>query len=302
MFRLILLINYFSILMAHGQGFNSLPEKHKQLFHFIKLPPTMGVPMLTVKSEELKLKLSFEVLKRINTTNPEDMTCVLEDLKLGSDITKYHLDIISEMLNRYEYHESGYIPCKATKSNLSGADLDQIKNTLWKNPLFVNEYPSGYCRGRSLLISKELDNLGFKSKMIEIRGTIFATYKIKQGYKSQPYLEHFANVVEVQGKQYVLDPMFTDGPVPLDEYIKHVTVRPYEPPRYVLHHQSYADKMTPPLMDETCQYNVNLLKDYRDTVEESIKSPVQHYGDATIYKSHEKAKEAYTEAVIKFKP
>ncbi len=302
MLRLILLVNYFGILMAYGQGLNSLPAEHKQLFNFIKLPSTIGAPILTEDAEKLKIKLSLEVLNRINSTNPQDMACVIEDLELGHDITTYHLNIISEMLNRYEYHESGYIPCKAVKSNLSTAELDQIKDNLWKNPLLVNEYPSGYCRGRAFLISKNLDDLGFKSKMITMRGTVFATYKVKGGYKAQSYLEHFANVVEVQDKQYVLDPMFTDGPVLLDEYIKLVTLPPHDSPRYTFHHQSYADKLTPPLMNESCQYNIKLLKDYQQTIEESLKTPSQHFGDARIFKSHAIAKEAYSKSILNFKP
>lgn len=300
-FPLFLLLNSF-LVMAQV---NSLPAKHKQLFEFIKLPESIGIPLLTTEVEKFKMSLSLDVLNKINNTNPHDMQCLVDDLTDGKT-SAYHLAIVSEMLNRYEYHESGYIPCKASRKSFSSDDLKKIKPLLWGNPILKNEFPSAYCRGRAYLTSKILDDLGFKSKMLTMRGNIFGTYKVKDSYKSALYLEHFVNVIEVvennKTSEYVLDPMFTDGPLPLKDYLKLVTLPISESPRYEIKHQSYADKLAPPLQDESCQYNLKLLEDYESAIVEGLKEPTIYQGGVETYESPAKAKEAQVKTLLEFKP
>lgn len=305
----ILIISIFlsSSFLASGQGnFNALPAKHKQLFEFIPLHEVPLGKLITSDAEKLKLSLSLEILNTINKTSPQDMYCLLKDLT-GESISVQHLDIISEMLNRYEYHESGYVPCQASNQNLSTTDLKKISTHLWQNQILKNEAPSGYCRGRAYLTSKILDDLGFKSKMLTMRGNIFGAYKTKSGYKSASYYEHFVNIVEVKENDtiidYVIDPMFTDGPLPLKDYLELVSLPIFESPAYKIKHQTYADKLAPPTKDESCQYNVKLLEDYKSTIEESLKNPSPHqgHGDKT-YKSPLEAKDAYVKTQLDFKP
>ncbi len=291
---------------THGQiDPNSFSTKHKKLFEFIKLPKYPGMPLLTTEAEKFKLSLSLEILNRINTTDPREMNCLISDLT-DRPITSYHLEIISEMLDRYDYHESGYVPCKASSKILSVDDLKEIESAIWENPLLKNEFPSAYCRGRAYLTSKILDDLGYKSKMLNMKGNIFGAYKVKAGYKVATYLEHFVNIVEVKKNdkitEYVLDPMFTDGPLPLQEYIKLTSIPVYETPSYNIKHQTYADKLAPPLQDESCKYNLKLLEDYQSALKESLNNPSPLQGGNQVYNSVIEAKDAQVKALQSFKP
>ena len=295
--------SYYKLIKSGEQNLNAIPEKHRKLFEFIDIPVLPGPPILTTDIEKLQIALSIEVLGKINQSTSVEVQCIVNNLTDGKT-TSRHLEQISEMLERYEYHDSGYISCKADHEFLTNKDLKNIKDKLWENELLRNEIPSEYCRGRSFLTSKILDDMGFKSKILSIkRGkTILATYKTKDGFKLDAYLEHFANIVVVRenGKdvEYVIDPMFTEGPVQLDEYIKSATF-PGEKLEYDFRHQSYADKLVPPLSDEICKYNVKLLKDYENSIQESLVTPPPTFLKKA-FKSPEEAKKSYIKTIREY--
>lgn len=303
MLKLLILLILCSAI-AFGQDFGAIPEKHRKLFEFIEVPKLPGSPLLTSDIEKLRVALSIEVLREINNGTSAKVQCIVNNLTNGKTRSR-HLEEISEMLERYEYHESGYIPCKAEHEFLTSKDLKNITDKLWGNEILRNEFPSGYCRGRAFLTSKILDDIGFKSKMLTIkRGkTILTTYKTKDGFKLKAYLEHFANIVVVRENgidvKYVIDPMFTEGPMKLDEYMKSVTF-PREPLEYEIKHQSYADKLSPPLSDEVCKYNVKLLKDYEDSIKESLVDPITALESRKVFKTSKEAKDVYIKGIIKF--
>lgn len=290
--------------IAFGRDLTPMPEKHRKLFDFIEVTKLPGPPLLTSDIEKLRVTLSLEILSKINNGTSAEVQCIVNNLTDGKP-TSRHLEEISEMLERYEYNESGYIPCKADLEILTTKDLKNITAKLWKNKLLRNEFPSGYCRGRAFLTSKILDDMGLKSKNFKIKrgNTILATYKTKDGFKLETYLEHFANVVVVRESgidvEYVIDPMFTEGPVRLDEYMKSVTF-PGIPLEYEIKHQSYADKLSPPLTDEVCRYNVKLLKDYENSIQESLANPPPSKGLSEVFKTPQEAKESYIKTTLEF--
>ena len=302
-FFLVSIIFSISVL---GQNQSDWSAKQRQLFEFIELPQYPGMPLLTSEIEKFQVALSLEVLNRMNSATAQDMKCMLVDLVPDKNISVYHLDIISEMLNRYEYHESGYTPCEATKDVLNSKELSKIKSALWSDSILKNEYPSGHCRGRAFLTSKKLDDLGFKSKILTLKGNIFATYKTGTGFRSASYLDHVVNVVKVkennQTTEYVLDPMFTEEPIPLEQYLEMTSLPIYGVNKHEFKHQSYADKLAPPLQDEVCQYNINLLNDYETTIRESLKKPISlNQGPSKIYVNHEEAKKDQNQIILNFK-
>ncbi len=154
-----------------------------------------------------------------------------------------------------------------------------------------------------MLTSKILDERGFSSKMLIVKGNIFATYKTAAGFKGVSYLEHFANIVEVKenGKttNYVIDPMFTEKPIPLTDYLALLSI-PGSFNHYEIKHQSYADKLTPPLTDEACQYNIKLLEDYEAALKDSLKNALPPQTSDKIYESRAEAKEAYLKTTAEF--
>jgi len=209
------------------------------------------------------------------------------------------------MLDRLEYHESGYIPCKASRETIPLVDLENSTRDLWKSNLLRNEFPSGYCRGRAFLISKMLDDRGIKSQILTLSGYLVGAYAAKGGYRVESYLEHFVNIIEVDQdgslSKFVIDPMFTDRPVPLAEYLRFISPPQLQMPmQHKIMHQSYADKLDPPFTDKKCQYNIKLLKDYESEIAQSLVSPPPSSGPKTVFNSREKAIDSTVRALLEF--
>ena len=304
MLKIFIIIIFFTSISASGGDFPNWSPEHKKLFELIKIPPFPGMPLTTENIEKLRMSLSVELLSRLNKSTSFEVKCLMENV-VGDEITIRHLNEISEMLERLTYYESGFIPCKATREILNSKDLEEISKTLWQSKLLKNEYPSGNCRGRAFLTSKLLDDYGIKSKAISMRGYIYGAYEVKNGYKVASYYEHFANIVEVNQngviEKFVIDPMFTSKPMLLDAYLKLVSPAALESPiKYEIKHQTYADKLDPPLKDETCQYNVNLLKDYEAALKDSINNPSDFQGSNTVYKSRSEAIDKSVQAILGF--
>jgi hypothetical protein len=302
MIKLLISLTFCSVI-TFGQEASRIPEKHRKLFEFIEFPKYPGIPLLTSDIEKLKVALTLNILSEINNGTSAKIQCVLNNLTDGKT-TPQHLEVISEMLDRYEYHESGYTPCRAKHEVLTKKDLKNITEKLWKNLLLRNEFPSAYCRGRAFITSKILDDMGLKSKNLIIKKgqTILATYKTKDGFKLASYLEHFANIITVRENgvdvEYVIDPMFAEEPIKLDEYIKSATF-PGVPLEYEIKHQSYTDKLSPPLSDEVCRYNVKLLKEYENSLQESVVNPAPE-ALRKAFKTSQEAKDDYIKTIIQF--
>jgi hypothetical protein len=300
MWKVLIFLAFYNTI-AFGEDWPNWPSKHKKLFESIKLPDLPGIRPYESDVEKLRIALSLEVLSKINRSTAPEVQCIVNNLTEGNT-SVYHLDIISEMLERYDYHDSGYLPCKATREVLTNEELKNISEKIWKNKLLRNEIPSAYCRGRAFLTSKILDDMGMKSKMLIMKGDIIATYKTHAGFKVDAYNEHYVNVVNVEesgvNTEYVIDPMFTDGPIELSKYLK-LTSFPGMPLQHETKHQTYADKLSPPLNDEICRYNVKLLKDYEDAIKESLDRPSQESKGRT-FESSQEAKEAYVQEILKF--
>lgn len=278
-----------------------MSSKYESLFKFVKLSEDTYFPMLTEDKDAFKLQLSFEVLEKINKTEAEDMQCTLLEIIPSGEIKADHLAMIAEMLDRYDYHQSGYTPCQANRTSIDKHELIQLTSKLWSNKSLKNENPEGYCRGRAYLTSKLLDEMGIQSNILEIKGHIFASYKVDGAHVGMSYLEHFVNIINVKEgnttKQYVIDPMFTDGPIQMEKYRKKMSIDLYPETKYKIHHQSYCDKLAPPLRDNKCQYNKKLLKDYQKAIDETKNKKAKYFKK---YKSHQAAKKDHKKALIKF--
>ncbi|MFN8790745.1 MAG: protein-glutamine glutaminase family protein [Bdellovibrionales bacterium] len=127
--------------------------------------------------------------------------------------------------------QEGETPCEAEKATIPRQDWAQIKRRLWSNPQFRNSNPNSECYARATLISRELDQLGFKSEKLHISGSrIAAPLRGPRGYVVYPYANHIANVVTLLDqdgveRKYVVDPMFTDDIMPIEEYVGSLSCR-----------------------------------------------------------------------------
>lgn len=304
MWKIFIPIIFFASISASGGDFPNWSPEHKKLFELVKIPQFPGMPLTTENIKKLRMSLSVEVLSQLNKSTSFEAKCLLENVA-GEEITIRHLNEISEMLERLAYYESGFIPCKSTKEILNSEELEEITKMLWQSKLLKNEYPSGNCRGRAFLTSKLLDDYGVKSKTISLNGNIYGSYEVKNGFKIASYYEHFANIVEVNqnGKieKFVIDPMFTSKPILLDDYLTLISPAALNSPiKFEIKHQTYADKLDPPLKDETCQYNVNLLKDYEEALKDSIDNPSGFQGPNTVYKSRIEAIDKSVQQLLDF--
>lgn len=121
------------------------------------------------------------------------------------------------------------VPCNQnSKSVVSLAELNKVFDQLKEKEIYNNDHPNGMCFSRTYLISKELDDLGIKSQQLQISGWIMAAYKKGMYYGTEGYPIHKANLVTVdtgEGEEiYVVDPMYFDRPISLEQYKKIVSI------------------------------------------------------------------------------
>jgi len=125
--------------------------------------------------------------------------------------------------------QEGETPCEAEKSTIPRKEWAQLKKRLWSNPKYRNSNPNSECSARATLLSRELDQLGFKSEKVNISGArIAAPLRGPQGYVVYPYFRHIANVVTILDydgveRKYVVDPMFTEDLMPIEAYIESLS-------------------------------------------------------------------------------
>ena len=136
---------------------------------------------------------------------------------------------ISSILQALNNESKNIELCKARKEYIEDEDWDKIKSILWNDRRFRNESPDGICHERATLLSYELDRMGYKSEKIYIGGSILTSIKRDKGYQSYRYGNHIANIVTIREKdgtlkKYVLDPMFSDGLMEIEEYIKSLAL------------------------------------------------------------------------------
>ena len=196
-----------------------------------------------------------------------------------------------------------YSPCSASKNSFLPDEVKKIANLLWSNPLLRNKNPGGACFQRASLISKLLDENGFKSEKIILKNNIFAPDKTPEGYRAIRYDVHIANVITVEKSlgnfsKYVLDPMFSDEPMPIEKYIEMVSITNADQPTSVkIVSQTYeADKTSfefDPIPEsiKSCQYNSIIIEENKTKLQEILKD--QEVRAHVSFESWDQAKLAY---------
>ncbi len=150
---------------------------------------------------------------------------------------------IMAVLNGLDFQENT-LPCMASKSYLTMKDWKKIKKNIWSDKKFRNSNPNGECNARATLLSVKLDQLGYKSEKILLKGNkIAASFKTKNGYVVYPYTTHTANVISLMNdkgtiSRYVLDPMFTDDLVSIEDYLKGFSCPDQPPLEFIIFEQT----------------------------------------------------------------
>jgi len=156
-------------------------------------------------------------------------------------------------------------PCNPKgKEEVPLNELNKIFEELKKNPMLNNGHPNGECFNRAYLISQKLDQLGYKSKQLMTNGWVVAAYQTKKGFKAEGYDVHINNLVKVKTpegvKEYIVDPMYFDRPVPLETYKSLVSIQDVKN-QYTELSQSYFEAPTKSSKkSDSCEYNQYLLE------------------------------------------
>lgn len=237
-------------------------------------------------------KLNLEALRLISQGDVLKRNCKIVELT-GGDVAKWHLEEVSEMLQRMTYHDAGYTKCKATKTSINENELQEMKEQLWSMDILRNGNPAGYCRGRTEIILKILDEKGLKSKKVYKYGPTVGAYKVDDGYKLAQYLDHVVNQISVKTseglKDYIIDPMFSEKPLPKEAYLEMVRTDKGTNLKIEVKNQTHIDKIPPRIKGDECKYNVKIQKEYRKLLEESVDQEPDPWLAPHVFKS---AKEA----------
>lgn len=202
----------------------------------------------------------------------------------GTEVpTSIAVDTVSDFfssLNRSLVKYAEQIPCKeSTKDVMTLDELEKVFSKLKKKNIYNNDHPNGACFSRTYLISKELDDAGFKSKQLQIAGWILGSYQKGKYYGVEGYPVHKANLVKVNTpggvKEYVIDPMYLDRPISLDEYKKQISIKSVKNEYRVLDQDDNELLYTESggvrknlAKQESCSYNAHLLERERQIVKE----------------------------------
>lgn len=179
-------------------------------------------------------------------------------------------------LQRTVIRTSSRVECNSNLSEaISIESLNAIYEELKNDRMLRNSSPGGLCFDRTYLISKKLNDLGIASEQLIASGWIIGAFEFEGHYGVEGYDRHNANIVYVENdgntEPYVIDPMFFDAPIPLEEYKSRISVEEIEN-HYQIVPQSYRMRDE----RESCSYNEALLTisenkihDLLDTVSES---------------------------------
>jgi hypothetical protein len=179
------------------------------------------------RMDQIENTVSLDLMRKLNNKNEDVLTCFkasqFGDLTIA-EFQKVILSIASFVRNNAEQ-----IPCAGNKQVMTRNEASELYSELLKNSLFNNSNPNGNCFDRAYLISKNIDVQGFKSQQIYIEGYIGATYRVGDGFSTESYPVHIANVVKIQDEkgniqEYVFDPMYFDTPLRLEDYLIAVNI------------------------------------------------------------------------------
>jgi hypothetical protein len=141
--------------------------------------------------------------------------------KVGiSEINEYDLIFLNKSFDRAMTLLAPRFNCARTNPRMTEAELQVFWKGLAADPVFRNEFPSALCYERAILIEQKLNEKGIAFQSLHLKGLISAAYAFGDGFKAVFFRDHVAPVVEVDsGRLMVLDPEFTEDPLPLDEYV-----------------------------------------------------------------------------------
>ena len=179
---------------------------------------------------------------------------------------------VYEALEKFDKKAKG-IACRAKEAAIPKAKWAEIKQKIWSDKRFRNINPNAECNARATLLSYELDRMGFKSEKIILSGGVHAPLKRPDGYSVYEYPAHTANVVTIKDagseKKFVLDPMFTEDLVPVEEYTKMLACPGGPIPMHSVSAQTSepAWKKTTKTKKDACVYHETFLESSRKLVE-----------------------------------
>ncbi|WP_413288218.1 protein-glutamine glutaminase family protein [Bdellovibrio sp. HCB337] len=189
---------------------------------------------------------------------------------------------IAEILKTVD-SKMGEIPCKAKQASIPAQEWEKLKKDIWSNAKFRNSNPNGECNARATALSFYLDKMGYKSEKIFIQGMIDVPLKLSTGYVIYPYRAHTANVVTITNddghqSKFILDPMFADNLVPLDEYLENLKCPNRPKLDFVIQPQTSEpawDNITQVKSSE-CGYRKAVLQAYKKVLDinEAVESKV----------------------------
>ncbi len=281
-------MRFLFLLLISFQAYSQIQDFNDQskdaLFDQFKIPSAVQ-KLDKVKSINYKKKIIpeyplgqytayYESLEKL----ADDMIC--NEIAIPSILEVESIDDLYGPLERALVKNSSVIPCNPkSQETVSMEKLDMIFNKLKSNPGFNNDHPSGHCFSRTYLISKELDDMGVKSKQLHINGWILGAYQKNNYFAPESYDVHKVNIVKVESlngpKEYVIDPMFLDHPIELEEYKKSISLDGY-PNSYSIrdqddHYEFYRFNSTrgeEKFFDKKdCSYNEYLLEKDLDLVQ-----------------------------------
>lgn len=159
-----------------------------------------------------------------------DIVC---DRKLINNVEVEQVEDFFNSLHRAIVNTSPRTECASDlKKHMTLESLNNVFNQLKTDRRFRNSSPGGLCFDRTYLISKRLNDLGFASKQLVMTGWIIGAFEFEGYYGVEGYDIHNANVVYVDNNgevgPYIIDPMYFDRPIPLEEYLRRTSVQGIE--------------------------------------------------------------------------
>lgn len=220
-----------------------------------------------------------------------DIVC---DRKLVNSIEVERIEDFFNSLNRAIIKTSPTIKCASDlKKTITLDSLNAIFDQLKRNRNFKNSSPGGQCFNRTYLISKTLNDLGVSSKQLVATGWIIGAFEFENYYGVEGYDIHNANIVNVMkdGKvePYVVDPMFFDRPVPLEEYKRRTSVEGIENNYQIVTQTFHFSNYHPSKgveEEEGCSYNEARLTIDSNQIEDLLNTLDK--GKGTFYYNNEK--------------
>ena len=207
-------------------------------------------------------------------TEEEAKSCITQAIR---DQAKLYFEVF-KAVDVYDGKAKG-VACRATEKAIPQAKWAELKEKIWADKRFRNLNPNG---------EYELDRMGFKSEKIILTGGVNAPLKRPDGYSVYTYPAHTANVVTIKDqsgeKQYVLDPMFTEDLVPVEEYKAMLNCPDKQPLAHKISAQTSepAWKKTTTSEKDACIYSDVFLKSSRELVKvnERVESQI---GSGRLY-------------------